>query len=86
MYDQSYLNVLNANTGVSTNIKSYALTMGLGLPLAPNSVGTAFYKVNFAAEVGQRGTVANGMVKENYVTLRLSFVLNDRWFQQFKFD
>jgi len=85
-YNQSYLNVLNPNTLASTNIKTYAVTMGLGLPLAPNSVGTAFYKINVAAEVGQRGTVANGMVKENYVTLHLSFVLNDRWFQQFKFE
>jgi hypothetical protein len=86
MYNQTYLNVLNANSGIYTNIKSYALTFGLGLPLAPNSVGTAFYKINVAGEVGQRGTVANGMVKENYFTLSLSFVLNDRWFQQFKFE
>lgn len=86
MYNQSYLNVLNPATAVYTNIKSYAVTFGLGLPLAPNSTGTAFYKINLAGEVGQRGTVANGMVKENYFTLHLSFVLNDRWFQQFKFD
>jgi hypothetical protein len=80
MYDQSYLNLNN------TNITSYAVTFGLGLPLAPNSAGTAFYKVNFAAEVGQRGTVANNLVKENFVTIRLSFVLNDKWFQQYKFE
>lgn len=86
MYNQTYLNVLNANSGIYTNIKSYALTFGLGLPLAPNSVGTAFYKINVAGELGQRGTTANAMVKENYFTLHLSFVLNDRWFQQFKFE
>ena len=80
MYDQSYLNLNNIN------INSYAVTFGLGLPLAPNSSGTAFYKVNFAGEIGQRGTIANGLVKENFVTIHLSFVLNDRWFQQFKFE
>jgi len=85
MYNQSYLNVLNTS-GSYTNVTGYAVTFGLGLPLAPNSVGTAFYKVNLAGEIGQRGTVANGMVKENYFTLHLSFVLNDKWFQQFKFD
>ena len=80
MYDQSYLNLFN------TNIKSYAATFGFGFPLAPNSAGTSFYKINFAAEIGQRGTVANGLVKENYVTLHLGFTLNDRWFQKFKFE
>ena len=80
MYDQSYLN-LNG-----TNINSYALTFGAGFPLAPNNVGNTFYKINFAAEIGQRGTVVNGLVRENYVNFHLSFVINDRWFQRFKFE
>jgi len=80
MYDQSYLSFNNVN------ITSYAVTFGLGLPLAPNSSGSAFYKINFAGEIGQRGTIANGLVKENFVTIHLSFVLNDRWFQQFRFE
>ena len=79
MYDQSYLNFNN------TNIQSYAFTFGLGFPLAPNNVGNTFYKINFGAEVGQRGTVADGLVKEKFVTLHLSFTLNDRWFQKYKF-
>jgi hypothetical protein len=78
MYDQTYLNLNN------TNIKGYALTFGMGLPLSPNL--TSFYKVNFSAEMGQRGTVANGLVKENYVNLHLGFTLNDKWFQKFKFE
>jgi hypothetical protein len=80
MYDESYLNLFN------TDIKSYALTFGLGFPLAPNNIGTTFYKINFAAEVGQRGTVVNGLVRENYVNIHLSFVLNDKWFQKYKFE
>ena len=80
MYDQSYLNL----NGI--NINSYALTFGAGFPLAPNNVGNTFYKINFAAEIGQRGTVANGLVKENYVNFHLSFMINDRWFQRFKFE
>jgi hypothetical protein len=78
MYDQTYLNLNN------TNIKGYAVTFGLGLPLSPNL--TSFYKVNFSAEIGQRGTVASGLVKENYVNLHLGFTLNDKWFQKFKFE
>jgi len=78
IYDQSYLNISN------TNINRTALTFGLGLPLSPNL--TTFYKINFSAELGQRGTTANGLVKENYVNLHLSFVLNDKWFQRYKFE
>ena len=87
MYDQSFLNVPNPTGNGSTNIKSYALTMGLGVPL--KHVFTAShsaYKINLALELGQRGTVANGLVKENYVNFHLGFLLNDKWFQRIKFD
>jgi hypothetical protein len=83
-YDQSYINVNNPVGGGFTNIKSYALTFGLGLPLHPNF--QTFYKINVAAEVGQRGTLSNGLVKENYVNIHLGFMINDKWFQRFKFD
>ena len=82
--DQTYYNVPNANGGGSTNIKSRSVTLGLGLPLRGGQ--TSFYKLNFAAEIGQRGTLANGLVKENFVNFRLGFTLNDRWFQRYKFD
>lgn len=78
IYDQTYLNVNN------TNITRKAITFGLGLPLAPNNL--SFYKINFSAEIGQRGTLTNGLVKENYVNFHLGFTLNDKWFQRFKFD
>jgi len=78
IYDETYLNLNN------TNINRYAVTFGFGLPLSPNL--TSFYKINFSAEVGQRGTVQNGLVRENYVNLHLAFTLNDKWFQKFKFD
>ena len=77
-YEDTYLHVMG------TDIKSYAFTFGFGLPLAPNN--TSFYKVNFAAEIGQRGTVVNGLIRENYINLRLGFTLNDKWFQRFRFD
>jgi len=76
--DQTYMNVNN------TSIKRVAATVGLGLPLRPNN--SSFYKINFAAEIGRRGTLVNSLVRENYVNLHLSFTLNDRWFQKYKFD
>ncbi|HZY37800.1 MAG TPA: hypothetical protein VFE53_14180 [Mucilaginibacter sp.] len=79
-YDESSLYLNN------TNVKGYALTFGMGFPMAPANVGNSFYKINFAAEIGQTGTVASGLVRENYVTLHLNFVINDRWFLKFKFE
>ena len=78
IYDQTYLNLNN------TNINRYAVTFGFGMPLAPNNL--SFYKINFSAELGQRGALTNGLVKENYINLHLGFTLNDKWFQRFKFD
>ncbi|MBD1387106.1 hypothetical protein IDJ75_17600 [Mucilaginibacter rigui] len=78
VYDQTYLYVNN------TNIKRYAATFGLGLPL--RGATNSFYKINIGAEVGRRGTLVNGLVKENYVNVHLSFTLNDKWFQKYKFD
>jgi hypothetical protein len=66
------------------SINQYGVTFGLGLPLAHN--GLSFYKVNFSADVGRRGTLSNSLVRENYVNFHLSFTLNDKWFQRYKFD
>jgi hypothetical protein len=78
IYDETYMVVNN------TKIKRYAVTAGLGLPLRPNN--GSFYKINISAEVGKRGSLVNGLVRENYVNIHLGFTLNDRWFQKYKFD
>ncbi|SHN18131.1 hypothetical protein [Mucilaginibacter sp. OK098] len=80
IYDQTYLNLNN------TNINRYAVTFGLGLPLSPSQTLSTFYKVNLSAEIGKRGTLDNGLVKENYVNIHLGFTLNDKWFQKYKFQ
>ncbi len=66
------------------SINQYGVTFGLGLPLARN--GTSFYKVNFAADIGRRGTLDNALIRETYINLHLSFTLNDKWFTKYKFD
>jgi hypothetical protein len=77
-YDKTYININN------TDIKQYTLSFGLGLPLPRNN--TAFYKINFAAEVGRRGTFTNNLIRENIINLHLGFTLNDSWFAKYKFD
>ncbi|MDB5117939.1 MAG: hypothetical protein JWQ79_3431 [Mucilaginibacter sp.] len=84
IHDQTYFNVPNPTGGGFTQIKSNSLTFGFGMPLRPNNL--SFYKVNFSAEVGQRGTLSNGLVKENFINIHLGFTLNDKWFQRYKFD
>ncbi len=68
-----------------TDINESAVSFGLGIPIRSQN-RTAFYKVNFAAEYGQRGILANNLIKENFVNLRLSFLLNDVWFVKRRFD
>jgi hypothetical protein len=80
IFEQTYVNY----SGVS--IKKYAGTFGLGIPLPHDRASNAFYKINFSAEVGREGSLTNGLVRENYVNFHLSFQLNDKWFQRYKFE
>jgi hypothetical protein len=84
VYNQTYVNVNDPSSNNTTNIKNYALTFGLGLPLHQNV--TSFYRINFAAEVGREGTLQNSLVRETYVNFHLSFTMNDKWFIKNKLD
>jgi len=77
-YDKTYINLNN------TDIDQIAATIGFGFPLPSNR--STFYKINFGTEIGQRGTVANNLVRERYVNFYIGFTLNDLWFQRIKFD
>jgi hypothetical protein len=35
-----------------------------------------------SAELGQRGTEKNNLVRDRYLNLHLGFTLNDKWFQK----
>lgn len=78
-YNKSYVEVANKD------INQMAVTVGLGFPL-PSMFRGAFYKINFATEFGQMGSVSNGLVRERYVNFNLGFTLNDRWFVRSSYD
>jgi hypothetical protein len=80
LYEDTYLKLSN------TSIKRYAATFGFGIPLPHDRASTAFYKINFSAEIGKRGTLENSLIKENYVNFHLGFTLNDKWFQRYRFE
>jgi len=79
-YDKTYIQMNNED------IKQMGLTVGLGLPLTGSYARSSFYKMNVSAEVGRRGKINNGLIQENYVNFHLGFMLNDKWFQRFRFD
>jgi len=84
MLDNTYYNVPNVSGSGYTNIKSKSVNIGVGIPLRGSQ--TSYYKMNLSAEFGQRGTLNNGLIKENFINFRLGFTLNDKWFQRYKFD
>lgn len=59
----------------NTSINDFGMSFGVGLP-----VGQQLSNLNLGLEFGKRGEKNNGLVKENYINLRLSLTLNDKWF------
>ncbi|MCB0473509.1 MAG: hypothetical protein KDC69_04305 [Flavobacteriaceae bacterium] len=67
-------------TGLVVNdnsINDFGMSFGVGLP-----IGKQLSSVNLGFELGKRGKINNGIIKENYFNLRLSLTLNDKWFKK----
>lgn len=62
-------------------IQDKSLTLGIGLPMKRSAS-----MFDIALEVGQRGTLSNGLVQENYIKASINFTLQDFWFIKRKFD
>ncbi len=77
-YDKTYFSI------GSNDIKETAFSFGFGFPLPANNA--TFYKINLSAELGQRGTLDNNLVRERFVNINLGFTLNDTWFRKRKYD
>jgi hypothetical protein len=57
------------------HINNVSATIGFGFPI--NRWNNS---VNFSAEVGRRGTTSDGLIRETYVKLSMSFSVYDIWF------
>lgn len=65
-----------------TEINDFGMSFGLSLPL-----NNQLSNINLGLEYGQRGTLDNNLIKENYFNFRLSLSLNDvNWFKKRKID
>lgn len=67
----------SGNGNEFTAIDDFGISFGVGLP-----VGNQLSNLNIGIELGKRGEVTNNLVQENYVNVRLSLSLNDKWFRK----
>jgi hypothetical protein len=61
-------------------INEFGINFGLGIPVQ------GFQNLNLGFEVGKRGTTNNGLVQEDFISIRLGLTLNDRWFVRNKYN
>ena len=82
-YENSYLLM-----GKDNQIKDMALSFGFGFPLRKLKVGDTYNQsvMNLSFELGERGTTDNNLVLERYFRVVLGFTLNEKWFNQRKYD
>lgn len=82
-FENTGLLVKGSATGSDfTQIKDFGINLGLGLPL-PKQLSN----INIGFEYGQRGTLNNNLIKENYYNVKLGISLNDiNWFIKRKID
>ena len=72
--EKSGLNIQNQS------INEFGINFGLGVPVQ------GFQNLNLGFEFGKRGTTNNGLVQEDFFSLRLGVTLNDRWFVRNKYN
>lgn len=74
-YDRDYYK-MNGQT-----VNSYGLTFGMTLP-----VFRWYNGVSIGVDLGQRGSNANGMIRERYAMFVIGFNIHDIWFQKPKYE
>ena len=83
-YKQTNLNI----SGESIN--DYGLTLGTSFPINQNRPGERVRRIpsniDFAINIGQKGTLDQNLVQDNYVKAIFGMNLNDIWFVRKKYD
>ncbi|MCK5078978.1 MAG: hypothetical protein KAR09_03490 [Bacteroidales bacterium] len=77
------LGIRYANTYIEINnqpIKEFGISFGLGLPFRRSKS-----MLNFAFEFGNRGTVENNLVQENFIKFTFGLSIYERWFVKNKY-
>lgn len=69
------------NTGLYVNntaIRDVAVNFGLGLPMPVNP----FSQINVGFQLGRLGTTRNNLIQENYFSINIGLLFNDKWFRR----
>lgn len=73
-YEDTYLDINN------TPIKEFGISFGLGFPFKRSKS-----MLNFAFEFGNKGTVKNNLVQENFFKFTFGLSIYERWFLKSKY-
>lgn len=68
-----------------TDINKFAVTGGVTLPFE-NRSASRMSGIDIGVELGQRGTVDNNMIRQNFVNLRIGINFADKWFTKRLYD
>lgn len=68
-----------------TNINQFAITGGMTLPFE-NRSANRMSGIDLGIELGQRGTLSNNMIRQNFINLRIGINFADKWFQKRLYD
>ncbi len=75
-YDTGFLEVDNKR------INNMSLSLGVSLPVENRT----FSALNVTYSYGQKGSISNGLIKENYHKISVNLSLDGIWFVKRKFD
>lgn len=74
----------------STSVNDMSVSVGMGIPLRLSQIERRVAEnrpmIHFTIEAGQRGTIENSLIKEQYLRLYFGLTLNELWFIKRKFD
>lgn len=77
-YEKTGLLVDMLGTGANFRaVNDFGISFGVGLP-----IGNQLSNLNVGFELGKRGKQTNDLIQEKYINFRVSFSLNDKWFNK----
>ena len=77
-YLDSYLELKNHK------INDYGISFGVGFSLRPNILTVSHVDLGF--EFGRRGTMADGLIEQDYFKINLGITIRNTWFQRVKYN
>lgn len=66
------------------NINEFGLTLGATLPFDGNASSAS--SLDFAIELGKRGTVQNNLISQNFINLKIGINFASKWFTKRYYD